>query len=238
MSQALHGRPSSGGRSPKLRDRDLLDRDLHDRSQPPRRGPMSNPLRPLDRLHAVVDGHDAQVLVDNPARRNAFDLAMWQALPPLFAALEAHPDVRVIVVRGAGGLPFASGADISEFETLRATAAGGRAYEAANEAAFRAVAACRKPVIAMLRGFCLGGGLGLSYRATCASPRRAASSAYRPDGSASAPPGRDGLCRGRCRSDGGEGPLLHRPADRHRRSPRAGPARPRRRRRRPRARDP
>jgi enoyl-CoA hydratase/carnithine racemase len=123
---------------------------------------MSNPLRPLDRLHAVVDGHVAQVLVDNPARRNAFDLAMWQALPALFAALEAHPGVRVIVVRGAGGLPFASGADISEFETLRATAAGGRAYEAANEAAFRAVADCRKPVIAMIRGFCLGGGLGLS----------------------------------------------------------------------------
>ncbi len=82
--------------------------------------------------------------------------------PPLFAALEAHPEVRVIVVRGAGALPFASGADISEFETLRATAAGGRAYEAANEAAFRAVAACRKPVIAMIRGFCLGGGLGLA----------------------------------------------------------------------------
>ena len=65
-------------------------------------------------------------------------------------------------IRGAGSSAFASGADIAEFETVRADAAGGRAYEAANEAAFRAVAHCPKPVIAMIRGFCLGGGVGLA----------------------------------------------------------------------------
>lgn len=123
---------------------------------------MTDTLRPLDRLRAVVEGPVAQVLIDNAGRRNAFDLAMWQALPPLFAALEAEDAVRVIVIRGAGSLPFASGADISEFSTVRASAEGGRAYEAANEAAFDAVASCRKPVVAMLRGFCLGGGLGLA----------------------------------------------------------------------------
>ncbi|MCP8940338.1 enoyl-CoA hydratase [Alsobacter sp. SYSU M60028] len=123
---------------------------------------MTDPFRPLDRLRAVLEGPVAQVLVDNPARRNAFDLAMWRAIPPLFATLEDDARVRAIVLRGAGDLPFASGADISEFETVRATAAGGRAYEEANEAAFRAVAHCRKPVIAMMRGFCLGGGLGLA----------------------------------------------------------------------------
>jgi enoyl-CoA hydratase/carnithine racemase len=87
---------------------------------------------------------------------------MWKAIPELLSALEAEPEVRVIVIRGAGHAAFASGADIAEFETVRATAEGARAYEAANEAAFAAVSACRRPVIAMIRGFCLGGGLGLA----------------------------------------------------------------------------
>ncbi|NJL07179.1 MAG: hypothetical protein HC900_02170 [Methylacidiphilales bacterium] len=78
---------------------------------------------PTDKLTALVEGHIGWLVLDNPARRNALTLAMWQAVPQLVAALDAHPDVRVIVVRGAGDGPFASGADISEFETVRATAA-------------------------------------------------------------------------------------------------------------------
>ena len=113
-------------------------------------------------LRAEIEGPVASVLIDNPARRNALDLAMWSAIPPLFERLESEPGVRVIVLRGAGELAFASGADISEFETVRSTAEGGKAYEAANEAAFRAIAQCALPVIAMIRGFCLGGGLGLA----------------------------------------------------------------------------
>jgi enoyl-CoA hydratase/carnithine racemase len=70
--------------------------------------------------------------------------------------------VRVLVVRGAGDGPFASGADIAEFETVRADSAGGRAYEADNEAAFEALARLPQPTIAMIRGFCLGGGFGLA----------------------------------------------------------------------------
>lgn len=114
------------------------------------------------RLHATTDGPVARIVIDNPARRNAFDLAMWTALPRLVAAIEAEPGIRVIVLRGAGKLAFASGADIAEFETVRATAQGGRAYEQANEAAFQALGRSRLPVIAMIRGFCLGGGLGLA----------------------------------------------------------------------------
>ncbi|MHB2168233.1 enoyl-CoA hydratase [Alsobacter sp. R-9] len=100
--------------------------------------------------------------IDNPARRNAIDLAMWQALPALARDLDEDDAVRVIVLRGAGDLAFAAGADISEFSTVRASAEGGRTYEAANLAAFDAVARIRKPVVAMIRGFCLGGGLGLA----------------------------------------------------------------------------
>ena len=95
---------------------------------------------PTDKLTARIDGHIGWLVLDNPTRRNALTLAMWQAVPQLVAALDAHPDVRVIVVRGAGDGPFASGADISEFETVRATAAGARAYEAANAEAFAGLA--------------------------------------------------------------------------------------------------
>ncbi|HYF55937.1 MAG TPA: enoyl-CoA hydratase [Salinarimonas sp.] len=104
----------------------------------------------------------ATLAIDNPARRNALDLEMWRALPVIAAALAADERVRVVVVRGAGESPFASGADIAEFETVRADSAGGRAYEAANEAAFDALARLPQPTIAMIRGFCLGGGFGLA----------------------------------------------------------------------------
>jgi enoyl-CoA hydratase/carnithine racemase len=87
---------------------------------------------------------------------------MWKAFPALMDALDRDPEVRVIVVRGAGPESFTSGADIAEFATVRANAEGGRLYEAANEAAFWAVAHCSKPVVAMIRGFCLGGGFGLA----------------------------------------------------------------------------
>jgi enoyl-CoA hydratase/carnithine racemase len=104
----------------------------------------------------------ATLAIDNPLKHNALDLEMWQAFPGLMAALDRDPEVRVIVIRGAGRASFASGADISEFATLRADAEGGRLYEATNEAAFWAVAHCSKPVVAMIRGFCLGGGFGLA----------------------------------------------------------------------------
>jgi len=114
------------------------------------------------KLSVSADRSVATVAIDNPAKRNAFDLEMWKALPPIFSALDRDGSVRAIVLRGAGRNAFTSGADISEFETLRADAEGGRLYEAANEAAFWAVAQCSKPVIAMIRGFCLGGGFGLA----------------------------------------------------------------------------
>lgn len=117
---------------------------------------------PTPRLEVAIDGAVATLAIANPAKRNAFDLEMWQALPALIAMIEAQPTVRVLVLRGDGNCAFASGADISEFETVRADAAGGRRYEAANEAAFEALSACRLPTIAMIRRFCLGGGFGLA----------------------------------------------------------------------------
>jgi enoyl-CoA hydratase/carnithine racemase len=117
---------------------------------------------PTPKLALTLDGAVATVAVDNPAKRNAIDLEMWCALPPIMEALDRDERVRTILLRGAGHEAFASGADIAEFSTVRADAAGGRRYEAANEAAFWAVAHCGKPVIAQIRGFCLGGGFGLA----------------------------------------------------------------------------
>lgn len=111
-----------------------------------------------------VEGVIGFVVIDQPARRNAMSLAMWRALPGVFSKLERDPDVRVIVLRGAGEVAFVSGADISEFEHVRAKE-NARDYEADNERAFEAVSRCEKPVIAMIHGFCMGGGIGLSLGA-------------------------------------------------------------------------
>lgn len=115
-----------------------------------------------DRIRLEVDGPIARLVFDNAARRNALDLAMWRAIPRLAAQAQRTPGVRVVMVTAAPGLPFCSGADISEFATVRATAEGGRAYEAANAAAFDALAQCALPVVAAIGGFCLGGGMGVA----------------------------------------------------------------------------
>lgn len=117
---------------------------------------------PPERIRLEVEGPVGRLVLDNPGRRNALDLAMWRAIPALVGEAEARPGLRVLIVTAAPGLPFCAGADIAEFATLRATAEGGRAYEAANAAAFDALAQSRLPVIAAIRGFCLGGGMGLA----------------------------------------------------------------------------
>ncbi len=117
---------------------------------------------PTPKLRVEIRSGVASLLIDNGSKRNAFDLDMWRALPPLFAAIDADPQARVVVVSGAPGLPFCSGADISEFSTVRATSEGGRAYEQANVEAFEAISACSKPTVAAIAGFCMGGGMGVA----------------------------------------------------------------------------
>jgi len=112
-------------------------------------------------LRYTKDGAVAWITADNPARMNALTGAMWQAVPGAIGAAVADPDVRVIVLRGAGDKAFSAGADISEFETAR-TGDAAKVYDALNDAAFNALVGCPKPTIAMIHGFCLGGGLGLA----------------------------------------------------------------------------
>ena len=110
----------------------------------------------------------AWLVVRNPARFNALRLEMWEAIPPAMRALDDDPAVRVCVLRGAGTVAFASGADISEFETVRRDGPSAAAYERSTSRAFEAALAFQKPLVAMIHGFCLGGGLAL---AACADLR-------------------------------------------------------------------
>lgn len=107
------------------------------------------------------EGNIAYLIADNPARMNAYTAGMWAEIPAAVARAVADPDVRVLVLRGAGSKAFSAGADISEFATAR-TGDAAKTYDALNDAAFNALIGCPKPVIAMIHGFCLGGGLGLA----------------------------------------------------------------------------
>ncbi len=107
------------------------------------------------------DGPIGFLILDNPARHNALSAAMWRSIPEQLGAALADDAVRVIVIRGAGDKAFSAGADISEFETARSGDAA-KAYDALNEAAFNALQAAHKPIIAMIHGFCMGGGLGIA----------------------------------------------------------------------------
>lgn len=119
------------------------------------------------------DGALAWIVIDQPAKLNALTAAMWDSLPAIVAEADGDASIRVIILRGAGRKAFSAGADISEFDTAREGGAA-RAYDALNHAAFDALSGAAKPVIAMIEGFCLGGGLGL---ALCCDLRVAAEGA-------------------------------------------------------------
>jgi len=116
----------------------------------------------------------AWLALRNPARLNAVRLEMWEAMPAAVTVLAADPAVRVLVLRGAGEEAFASGADISEFRTRRGDATSAAAYEETTARAFAALLALEKPLVAMIHGVCIGGGLAL---AACADLRVAADDA-------------------------------------------------------------
>ena len=113
------------------------------------------------RIRTEVDGHIGWLVVEQPERRNAVSLEMWQQIPDAAARLDADDDVRVVVVRGAGEEAFVAGADISQFEARR-TGDGAAIYEAATTAGYGALAAITKPTIAMVHGPCVGGGLAIA----------------------------------------------------------------------------
>ncbi len=117
---------------------------------------------PTPHMIARIEGTIGWMIFNNPERRNAVKAEMWQAIPAIMDRFEADPAIRVIVIRGAGDATFIAGADISEFEHHRASPAALAKYEADSDAAARRIAGTRIPTIAMIRGWCIGGGVGLS----------------------------------------------------------------------------
>jgi enoyl-CoA hydratase len=98
------------------------------------------------------------MVFNNPERHNAISLEMWEAALEIMAGFRADPSVRVMVLTGAGGKAFASGADISKFKDERQEAAAVAHYQATTQKAYEAIQAMPIPTIAMIRGYCIGGG--------------------------------------------------------------------------------
>ena len=102
------------------------------------------------------------MIFNQPEKHNAVSYEMWLAVPKIMTAFESDPEVRVIVLAGAGEKAFVSGADISEFEKKRGSADAIKVYDAAGTAAHAAMDAASKPTISMIRGICIGGGLAIT----------------------------------------------------------------------------
>src|SRR5450631_3608987 len=111
---------------------------------------------------AEVDGPIGWMTFNKPERRNAVSLDMWEAMPEILHRFESDPAVRAIVLKGAGDKAFVSGADISQFEKARSSEESNAYYDRMSELASKALAECGKPTIAMIRGFCIGGGMAIA----------------------------------------------------------------------------
>jgi enoyl-CoA hydratase/carnithine racemase len=108
------------------------------------------------------DGEIARVTLNQPAKLNAINNAMWTRLGEIFAALDADESLRCIILAGSGERAFSVGADISEFEENRSSVDQARRYHERTHASMQAITRCRHPVIAAIRGLCVGGGLELA----------------------------------------------------------------------------
>ena len=110
------------------------------------------------------NGHVGQILLDHPERHNAISTEMWQGL--LDAALELGGDseIRVVLLRGAGQKAFAAGADISEFDEKQTTVAQTK-RDNVSDLAYQALSTMPKPLVAMIHGYCIGGGLAVALTA-------------------------------------------------------------------------
>ena len=115
-------------------------------------------------LQSVGDGVGI-ITFNNPEKRNAMSLEMWEGLGSALVELRDDPAVRVVILVGAGDKAFVSGADISQFEKTRHNAAASEAYSKRSEAQRALLADYPKPTIACIRGFCLGGGMQLAMLA-------------------------------------------------------------------------
>jgi enoyl-CoA hydratase len=121
-----------------------------------------NTVAKTDKMLSRKDEHVGYLIFNNPERRNAVSLEMWEATARILDEFDRDKDVRVVVLTGAGDKAFVSGADISRFEDERANEEAIVRYNQTVERANTAVYDYPKPTIAMIRGYCIGGGVGLA----------------------------------------------------------------------------
>ena len=117
---------------------------------------------PTPKMLAEVNDGVAWITFNAPEKRNAMSLDMWQGLGQIIAEIEKEESVRVLILKGAGDIAFVSGADISEFEDKRSNQKDRDAYEAAFDNALDKLANFSRPIVAMIRGYCIGGGLAIA----------------------------------------------------------------------------
>ena len=115
-----------------------------------------------DKMLARKDGGVGYVIFNNPERRNAVSLEMWARTAEILEEFARDDEVRVVVLTGAGGKAFVAGADISRFASERASMDAAKVYNVTVERANSSLYEFPKPTIAMIRGYCIGGGLGLA----------------------------------------------------------------------------
>jgi enoyl-CoA hydratase len=119
-----------------------------------------------DRMQGwITDDGIGWMLFNNPARHNALALEMWTGIGDILEAFADDDRVRVVIMRGAGGKAFVSGADISEFDTKRSSAEQKRSYGRIAGRATRWLANINKPLLALIEGYCIGGGLATALAA-------------------------------------------------------------------------
>jgi enoyl-CoA hydratase/carnithine racemase len=118
-----------------------------------------------EKLLLQKDGPIGWIIFNQPEKRNAVSQEMWQAMPEYVADLAADPAIRVVILRGAGETAFVAGADISQFKDRRRNAADEEEYRRISGAGSESLARLGKPLVAMIQGFCIGGGVSIAI--TC-----------------------------------------------------------------------
>ena len=115
-----------------------------------------------ERVKTWLDAAVLHIRFNNPAKHNALSLDMWEAVPALLGKAAKDDNVRMVVFSGEGGKSFVSGADISQFEDLRAQKEAVKKYEVVAEEALQGIYNFEKPTVAWIKGYCIGGGLNVA----------------------------------------------------------------------------
>ncbi len=118
-----------------------------------------------EKMLARKEGHIGWMIFNNPERRNALSLEMWRSMGEIMSEFERDPSIRVVVMAGAGGKAFISGADISEFAKHRSNAKAEEEYNRISSDSQAVLKGFSKPLVAMIQGYCIGGGLAVALAA-------------------------------------------------------------------------